>query len=171
MCKRVFIIFICFLVLLSAACAKPQIDENSVTTIHFDTYIYLSNPVVLPYFGDINPEAVLVQNDRFYYCYVEWESSESYNRTMLTVVSLLVDGHENWRIQIPLDQYVSIKGFRIKGNDTIAVFAMQWNTTDFGINRNYFYAEYDIEGVELVKKDYTELLQDLAHTFDIYRLL
>ena len=169
--KRILTIFICFFVLLFTACAKSEIDENSVTTTYFDTYIYLSNPVVLPDFGDIKPEAVVVQNDRIYYCYVEWESSELYSRTTLTVVSLTVDGHESWRTQVPFDQYVNIKGFRIKDNDTIAVFAMQWNTTDFGIAGNYFYAEYDIEGTELVKKYYTELLQDLAHAFDILQVV
>jgi hypothetical protein len=156
--KTLIITLTCLALLFLFACSNDEqgVAEVTLSTAHMDNYAYITERISLGDIGDARVQAVTIHNERVYLCY---DGQSPAGRYALVVLSVSADGLDVQHTEIHPDDLTIVTGMQITADSTIALLAIQGLFSQDG--STVFYAEYDFDGNELLRKDFGDLLPQL----------
>jgi hypothetical protein len=126
---------------------------------HIETYIYRAMNVPLPE-NDYLLQASLVYKGRVFLCF----GMDPTEQPTSVVMSLNIDGSDVQYTEINFHSETHVVGFDVTNDGNIALFAVTLNE-----ERTIFYAEYNQDGVELFKQDFSGLFEQIAGWHEIHQ--
>jgi len=154
---------------------NPSLINNSI----MGTYAFLAEEINLPDL-ETRVQGSIARGDRIYFYYVEvdnpgpdtdWETWEPSPPT-LVIASMRIDGSDLRRTEIPAEGNSSnIAGFHItnEGNFGLLIVEQDWSMQR-GSSTTLIYAEYDIDGRQLVSEEITGVVPPTADWFSVDRV-
>ena len=166
--KVISLIFILIFSMSLLACSRngeQVVSEAVLSTEHIDEFIYQVEQIDLSEISDANFHASALHDEQIYVIYSGLNSGESGIEYMLAGISAA--GEVMHLTELPFNGFVQIAGMQIKESNRLAVFIMEVPLFDDGKEISAHYAEYDFDGNELFKRDFTGFLPQLSSTSSV----
>ena len=167
-------IFICMLIVLLAGCSNLSEDndrnninngEKSDNSI-LEAYRYVPEVITLENVTDYIND-IVVHDGIIYFCNIV-ESTEGSSKTVIEIIRMQPDGTLLSPVEIPISLVnVSVYAlyFTVEGNFAMILTSIE--TSDVGISFTVFYAEYTPQGIEIMKRELTDILPQSINSFPI----
>ncbi|MCL2222619.1 MAG: hypothetical protein FWC20_09955 [Oscillospiraceae bacterium] len=166
-------------ILLLSACSQYE-DEETAAVGHssaevakfavygIETHIYLSERIHLAIpagrlvQGSINHERTI-----FYY-YID---IRDFPYITTTIASHDVDTGDAWHMELPFTPGTEVVGITVTDSGDVGIFAVEHIDDEHESSITAFYAEYDIEGNELSRRYFENLLDYEARTISVEQVI
>jgi len=156
--KRLLLILLFLVVLLLfIACRNEDkpVNEATLSTAHFNEFVYLAESINIGDMTGATVHATVMHNNNFYVLY---SGQYRENDFAYILASFDSDGQIIERIKLPMRGFAHVFGMQVTDDNEAAVFFMEMDPFNDDPSAGYLYAEYDFEGNELIRRDFTDLL-------------
>jgi len=153
-----------------------NLHEAAVSAEHIGMYSYTTHHVELEPIRIFERLLAQPHDGRIYYCYInttwrelssETEDQDSNIRREITVVSTAADGSDIKQTKITTDVDIRLLGFRISESSHIEILAMERDLRMLGADASIIFIQYDLDGKEIHRHDYTKLLPDIYNSTNV----
>lgn len=149
---------ISMLLISLAACSSGGTEDEafSIDNTIIETYLYLPESFGMTHVTDPIHQTI-VHEGRIYVCYVI-ESAENSAPPTIVVKSMLPDGTQISQTKIPLSfDHVDVAALRITDEGNLALILTGIDWTEQGRDSTMLYLEYSPQGVEVMRRELTDL--------------
>ena len=145
------------ILLLFTACKNEDkpVNEATLSTAHFDEFVYTAGKVDIGDMKRASVYATVMHDERFYVLYSGRVAEDEHAYLLSSFNSA---GQDVTSIRMRFRGIVNISGMQITDENNIALFVMELDPFNDDAGAKYFYAEYDFEGKELFRCDFSGLL-------------
>jgi len=179
-CATILILLLLFSIACSTAEDESYDDESPVeesnlwVSHNYETHFFLSERINIHTSPGELLQGSVFNADTFYYYYT---ATRSFSGNDIVVVSNNIDTGDSSRILLPFNDPVEITGLNITEDGKIMIFAIEFiNDEDENENEDdltiiAFYAEYDLDGNQISKKDFNDLFDYDASSISIQQAI